>query len=264
MALIAIYTVVHIPGDVRVPEIGRVPVPMANGALEDRVGRASVQGIRVASDADAACTAVIEIKPRVSHRRSQPACRGVARLAGGCGLEDSGGGGVGSEVIGYRSTHRCGALPLSGVATVTIGRWPGGTGVTGNACRWRRRNVHSGQGETGGAMVKDRAHPRGRRVARLAGGRITGGDVIWHRGSELCGALPGSVVASVAGCGSELVVVARVAGNARRRHWGDVHPCQGKPRRVVVERGTGPVHRRVANGAVLGEPSSNMIWDCAS
>jgi hypothetical protein len=32
----------------------------------------------------------------------------------------------------------------------------------------------------------------------------------------------------------------------------------------VVERGTGPVHRRVANGAVLGEPSSNMIWDCAS
>src|SRR6267378_3783620 len=166
MALIAIYTVVHIPGDVRVPEIGRVPVPMANGALEDRVGRASAQGIRVASDADAACTAVIDIKPSVSHRRSQPACRGVARLAGGCGLEDSGGGGVGSEVIGYRSTHRCGALPLSGVAIVTIGRWPSGTDVTGNACRWRRGNVHSGQGETSGAMVKDRAHPRGRRATR--------------------------------------------------------------------------------------------------
>jgi len=122
MALIAIYTVVHIPVLVRVPEIGRDIVPMATGALEDRVGRASAQGIQVASEADAPGIAMIDIKPGVSKRRSQPACRVVARRA--CGLEDSGSGGVGGEVIWYRPTQRCGALPLSVVATSAIEwRW---------------------------------------------------------------------------------------------------------------------------------------------
>jgi hypothetical protein len=39
MAAVAGHTVVHIPADVRVVEIGRNVVPMANRALESHVGR---------------------------------------------------------------------------------------------------------------------------------------------------------------------------------------------------------------------------------
>ncbi len=80
MALITVKTVVHIPAaDARVIEIGRDIVPMAKGALEDCVRSGSgAQGIQVASDADAPGIAVIGIKPRMSKRRPQPVCRGVA------------------------------------------------------------------------------------------------------------------------------------------------------------------------------------------
>jgi hypothetical protein len=47
MALITIHAVIYIPADVRVPEIGRVPAPMATRALENRV----VAWIRVAGRA---------------------------------------------------------------------------------------------------------------------------------------------------------------------------------------------------------------------
>ena len=80
MALIAVHTVVHIsPADARVIESGRVIVPMATSALEERVGRGgATQGILVAGDADAPGIAVIDIKPRMSKRRPHPACGGVA------------------------------------------------------------------------------------------------------------------------------------------------------------------------------------------
>jgi len=100
-------------------------------------------------------------------------------------------------------------------------------------------------------------------MARLARLWITASDVIRDRPAEFCGALPVRSVASVAGGGIERVVVAYVTGNAGRRHWGDVHPRQGKPRRAVIERGTRPVGRGVANGAVLREPCRNMIRNAA-
>ena len=53
-------------------EIGRVPAAMALGALEGRIVRAGARGIRVASGADTACIAVIDIPPSVSKRRPQP------------------------------------------------------------------------------------------------------------------------------------------------------------------------------------------------
>src|SRR5260370_38189432 len=96
-------------------------------------------------------------------------------------------------------------------------------------------------------------------MARLARLWITASDVIRDRPAEFCGVLPVRSVASVAGGGIERVVVAYVTGNAGRRHWGNVHPRQGKPRRAVIERGTRPVGRGVPNGAVLRGPCRNMI-----
>ncbi len=100
-------------------------------------------------------------------------------------------------------------------------------------------------------------------MAGLARLWITASNVIRDRPAEFCGALPVRSVASVAGGGIERVVVAYVTGNAGRRHWGDVHSRQGKPRRAVIERGTRPVGRGVANGAVLREPCRNMIRNAA-
>jgi hypothetical protein len=55
MALITGWTAVHIPAFGWVTESGRVIAPMANGALEGRVGRAgSANGIRMADGADTA------------------------------------------------------------------------------------------------------------------------------------------------------------------------------------------------------------------
>jgi hypothetical protein len=86
-------------------------------------------------------------------------------------------------------------------------------------------------------------------MAALAGLRESSRNMIRHRPSERRGALPGSDVASVAGCGIERVVVAHMAGNARRRRRGNVHPRQGKPRRAVIER-RGPARWCMAIGAV--------------
>ena len=76
------------------------------------------RGIRMTRRADAIRVAVIETPQTVGKRRSQPTVRVMASRAGG--FDDSGDGGVGGEVIRYRPAERCGALPLSGVATVTI------------------------------------------------------------------------------------------------------------------------------------------------
>ena len=55
MALVTIHAVVHIPADVRVMEIVRVPAPMATRALENGV----VVRIRVAGGTNAVSVAVI-------------------------------------------------------------------------------------------------------------------------------------------------------------------------------------------------------------
>ena len=74
MALIAVNAVVHIPADGGMTEIGRVPAPMANGALEDRV----VRGINVACSTHAVGPAVIQGEIRMVECCPCPGRRGVA------------------------------------------------------------------------------------------------------------------------------------------------------------------------------------------
>jgi hypothetical protein len=76
------------------------------------------------------------------------------------------------------------------------------------------------------------------------------GNVIRYRAPERRGALPGSDVAIVAGCCTERVAVAYVAGNARRGRWGHVQSRQGKPRRAVIERRRGPTRCCMARAAI--------------
>jgi hypothetical protein len=176
------------------------------------------------------------------------------------GGDDSGDGRVNGHVIRYRTAHVCGALPISDVATVTISRRPSCTDVAGNAERGRG-NVQSGQGETSRVVIKDRAQPGARCMARLASLGVTGSDVIRDPG-EVRGALPGRDVAPVAGWRTERVVVVYMARAAKYLR-GRVRSRQGKPSRGVVERGTCPVQRGVTNGAVLREPCRDVIRNVA-
>ena len=167
MAAVAGHTAVHIPADGRVAEIGCNVVPMANGALENRIGRCDTG---MANRANAVCSvaAVIQGKERMRERRSKPigsqGC--VARRAVGWGDPDD--GGVRGEVIRDRpagsETH--GALPGHGVATVAIDRRHSGTDVAKGASGC---SVRADQGESRRGVVKDRARPGGCVVARLAG-----------------------------------------------------------------------------------------------
>jgi len=72
------------------------------------------------------------------------------------------------------------------------------------------------------------------------------GNVIRHRASERRGALPGSDVATVAGCGTQRVVVVHMARRAGGRRRGNVQPSQGKPGRAVIESCRGPTYRAMA------------------
>jgi hypothetical protein len=182
--------VAGVAGDATAPDVGRIAlvrvvdsrsrVATAIGAHKNHIRPGGARGTRVACGADAARIAVIDTPPRVSKRGPQPTGRGVAGRAGACGIDDSRHGGVGGEVIRYHPAQRCGAIPLRGVATVTIGRRPSRTDVAGSAGRGHWGNVHSRQRETGGAVVKGRAQPRDRRMARRAGGWIAGGDMVRH------------------------------------------------------------------------------------
>ena len=119
MAAVASNTVVRIPANVRVLEIGCNVVPMATDALERRIGRG---GTGMAICANAGGVAVPYVKESMGHRRSQPigsqGC--VARRAVGC--DDSDGGSIRGQVIRDRPAEIRGALPCNGVATVAIDR----------------------------------------------------------------------------------------------------------------------------------------------
>lgn len=136
---------------------------------------------------------MIDVKEIVSELRPEPIGRGVARRAGG--WDDSDGGGVGGEVIRYRPAQRGRALPLSGVAAIAIGRRLGRGDVAKVAGHC---DVRAGQRKTGRIVVKDRAQPRGRGVARRARGGIPGSNVIRHGPAEGRRALPSRSVATVA------------------------------------------------------------------
>ncbi len=133
------------------------------------------------------------------------------------------------------------------MAIVTIGRRHSGRDVARSAGRRHRGNVHSSEGETGGGVVKYRAQPGARRMARLASLGIAGSDVIRDPG-EIRGALPGRDVATVAGGGTQRVVVVYMARAAKCRR-GHVRSRQGKPGDAVIERRV-PARWRMAIGAV--------------
>jgi hypothetical protein len=182
--------VAGVAGDPTAPDVGRItlvivvyPGPGVASAIrahKNHIGPGRARGTYVANGADAARITVIDTPPRVRKRRPQPSGRVVAGRACGCGSDDSRHGRVGGHMIRYHPTQGCGALPLSGVATVTIGRRPSRTDVAGSAGRGHRGNVHSGQRKTGGAMVKRRAQPGGRRMACRARGWIPGSDMVRH------------------------------------------------------------------------------------
>jgi len=68
------------------------------------------------------------------------------------------------------------------------------------------------------------------------------GNVIRHRASERCGALPSRDVATVAGCGTQRVVVVHMARRAGGRRRGNVQPRQSETRRAVIESCRRPIH----------------------
>ena len=206
----------------------------------------------MASRANAARVAVIDIPPRVRKRRAQPIRRRVAGCA--CSWNDSGCGGVGSEVIRHRPAHRRRALPLGGVATVTI-RWRHGrTGVAEGA---GHRDVRAGQREAGRVVVKDGAEPGSRGVARSAGGWISGSDVIRYRPAEGRGALPLCDMAAVAIRRQRAAVVSIYV--ARRAGHAGVRTGQREGGCAVIEGGSRPIRRRVAEGTIRREAGRDVV-----
>lgn len=138
MALIAIHAVIHIPADVRVLEIGRVPTSVATRALENRV----VARIRVAGGAHSVGAAVVHREPGMVERCPRPRRCGVTSRAGG------------GENGGRCFMNRIrGGVVVGLVATVAGGRKRGVVVVyvTSGAGYGR---MESGQGERRGAVIK--------------------------------------------------------------------------------------------------------------
>lgn len=106
MALVTVHAVVHIPADVRVMEIVRVPAPMATRALENGV----VVRIRVAGGTNAVSIAVIHWEPGVVKGGSEPARSRVTSRAS-------------SRENGWRRFMDgiCGAIIICSVAAVAVG-----------------------------------------------------------------------------------------------------------------------------------------------
>jgi hypothetical protein len=154
--------------------------------------RRIVQRIRMTRRANAVGFAVIHVPEIVGKCRPQPTCCGVASRAGS--WNDAYCSGIGGEVIRYGPAERCSALPLCRVAAIAIRRGHSGTGVAEVA---RHSGMRAGQGKAGCAVVKDRAQPRGRGVARRAGGWIACRDVVRYRPAEGRGALPLCGVATI-------------------------------------------------------------------
>ncbi len=200
---------------------------------------------------------MIDVKETVRERRPKPIRRGVARRARRG--HDSDHRGVGGQVIRYLPPQRRRALPSSGVATVAIRRRHGRTDVAKGA---GRRDVRPGQRETRRGVVKHRAQPGRRRVARRAGGWISRSDVIRHRSAQRRGALPLRDVAAIAIRRQRPAVIS--SHMAQRAGHRRVRPGQRERGRVVIERRRGPIGRRVAERTILRKRGRNMIRHCAA
>jgi hypothetical protein len=100
-------------------------------------------------------------------------------------------------------------------------------------------------------VIEGGAQPAGRCVARIAGGWITRGNMVWHRTAERLRAVPLRQMAAVTGGvrGSERIIVVHVAIGAGLHTAGGGHhmsPGQGPTRRAVVELSIRPKQRVVA------------------
>lgn len=104
----------------------------------------------------AGCGLVWDLPPGVCKRRGRPVSGRMARRAGAGRRETRAG------VVRNSSAKCCRAVPVGRMATVAVGRRHGGTGVAKVA---GHGDVRTGQGEPGGAVVKDRSEPRGCGVA---------------------------------------------------------------------------------------------------
>ena len=214
-------------------------------------------GIGVARRAYAARIAVVHTPEIVSKRRPQPTRRGVAgRASGG---DDSNNGGVGGGVIRHIPAQRCGALPLSRMAAVTIRRWHCAAGVAKVAGHGEMRSC---QRKAGRAVIENRAEPGSRRVARRAGCRIPRSDVIGHRPAKRRGALPLSDVAAVAVSRQRPAVVSIHV--AQRAGHGRMSSGQRKGCRAVIEGRCRPIGRGVADRTIRRKPRRNMIGNRAA
>jgi len=154
MARIAVNAVVYVPADLGVVEVGGVVVPMANGALEDRV----VARSRMASGADAACIAMARREGGgVSERRAGPghSVRGMAADACcGSGCKPRTGNQSCGGVVRNQSAECRRTVPIRAVAAVAINRRDCGAGVAQAA---GDRIVHAVESEACGGMIECRA-----------------------------------------------------------------------------------------------------------
>lgn len=196
MTLVTIGAVVDIASHIGVIEIGSVVVAMATRALEHGV----VTRVRMASRADTVGVAVIGREIGVIKRRTSPCGGRVAGIAGGgeAGRLMVWIGGV--VVVGLMAAHaRC---RQRGVVVVDVAHHAGDG----------RRRMESGERESRIVVIERCARPIRGAVARVAGGRETGGSV--RRG---IGAVVVGLVARDAGgvrC-REVVIPIHVALRAR-------------------------------------------------
>jgi len=252
MACVAIHTVVNIATDARVFEIGRNVVPVAKGALKHRVGRST--GVAI----EAIAVVVVKlVEPGVGKLPIQPITRrGVARGARGKG--DPSDGSVGGRVIWHNAAQSRCAVPLGHMAARANNRWHGRADVAKGA---GSSDVRADQRESSGAVVKDRAQPRSRRVAILACLRIPEGDMVWRRRNirgRVCSALIKRVVAAIASNGQIAGVTGRtdVAQGACSGHVSSTQRERGV---VVVEHRVCPGDRVMAKRAIRGERRRHVI-----
>ena len=104
------------------------------------------------------------------------------------------------------------------------------------------------------SVIECGAEPTGSGVAAgsVAGERESRGNVIGHGATEGLRALPGGLMAAVAGgvCGGERVVAIDVAGRARRFGGIGVSAGERPASGAVIELAVGPEQRVVAGGAL--------------
>ena len=122
---------------------------------------------------------------------------------------------------------------------------------------WHRAHCHAsvpiGQRETGCVMVKNSSCPRRDRMAGGAGRRRrreSSRDVIRNVAANRRGALESRRVAAVAIGGIQRVIVAHMAGRARRRGRRHVRASQREASRAVIEDGCCPTGCVVARGTI--------------